>query len=205
MAQYRGPDRHVPRHQGARRRALRRLGLPLLLAAALSSQALTSPRADAQPATAAEYQVKAAFLVKFGSYVEWPALAFDHRDSPFVIAVAAQDGVAEEVERAAASATVDGHPVQVRRVDRLDGGLQAHLLFIDRSRSGQLADTLGQVRGRPLLVVTESEQALALGGMINFVIVENKVRFDIALAPAEASQLRISARLLAVARRVLRS
>lgn len=205
MAQYRGPQRHAPQDQGSRRRALRRLGLPLLLAAALSSQALTAPRVQAQPASAAEYQVKAAFLVKFGSYVEWPATAFDNRDSPFVIAVAAQDGVADEIDRAAASATVDGHPVQVRRVERLDASINAHLLFLDRSRSGQLADTLSQVRGRPLLVVTEAEQALTQGGMINFVIVENKVRFDIALAPAEASQLKISARLLAVARRVLRS
>jgi hypothetical protein len=99
---------------------------------------------------------------------------------------------------------VDGHPVQVRRVERMDASGGAHLLFIDRSRNGQLADTLPQVRGRPLLTVTESEQAFALGGMINFVIVENKVRFDIALAPAEASQLKISARLLAVARRVVK-
>lgn len=204
MAQYRGPGCHVPQGQGTRRRALRRLGLPLMMVAALSCQALTSPRADAQPASAAEYQVKAAFLVKFGGYVEWPALAFDTRESPFVIAVAAQDIVAEEVERAAAAATVDGHPVQVRRVERLDAGLGAHLLFMDRSRNGQLADTLLLLRGRPLLIVTESDQGLALGGMINFVIVENKVRFDIALAPAEASQLKISARLLAVARRVLR-
>jgi hypothetical protein len=181
-----------------------RLGV-LLLAVAPAAAQRWLPGAQAQPASAAEYQVKAAFLVKFGSYVEWPSVAFDNRDSPFIIAVVAQDGVADEVERAAASAVVDGHPVQVRRVERVDAASSgAHLLFIDRSRNAQLADTLGLVRGRPLLTVTESEQAFALGGMINFVLVENKVRFDIALAPAEASQLKISARLLAVARRVLR-
>ncbi len=204
MAQQCGHGCHVPPAGDARRRVLVRLGV-LLLAVAPAAAQRWLPGAQAQPASAAEYQVKAAFLVKFGSYVEWPSVAFDNRDSPFIIAVVAQDGVADEVERAAASAVVDGHPVQVRRVERVDAaGSGAHLLFIDRSRNAQLADTLGLVRGRPLLTVTESEQAFALGGMINFVLVENKVRFDIALAPAEASQLKISARLLAVARRVLR-
>jgi hypothetical protein len=168
---------------------------------------LCSPQALAQSGPLAEYQVKAAFLVKFGSYVEWPPSAFDNRDSPFIIAVAAQNAVADEIERAAAAATVDGRPVQVRRVERMEGGNGSgniHLLFVDRSHSAQLADTLAQVRGRPLLTVTESEPSLALGGMINFVIVDNKVRFDIALAPAEASQLKISARLLSVARRVVK-
>jgi hypothetical protein len=204
MWQYRGRACRVPPCPSARRAAARRLGAASLLLALQVGGVLQVLPAAAQPAAAAEYQVKAAFLVKFGSYVEWPAAAFDSRDSPFVIAVAAQDPVADEVERAAAAAVVDGHPVQVRRVERMDASGGAHLLFIDRSRNGQLADTLPQVRGRPLLTVTESEQAFALGGMINFVIVENKVRFDIALAPAEASQLKISARLLAVARRVVK-
>jgi hypothetical protein len=188
-------------------RPARRQGLWRLSRLGLLVAALATPVLRAQPVSALEYQVKAAYLVKFGSYVEWPPLVFEQRDSPFVIGVLASDAVAEEVEHAAAAATVDGRPVQVRRLDRVDAGTAAstHLLFIDRSRNGQLADTLALVRGRPLLTVLESEQALALGGMINFVIVENKVRFDIALAPAEASQLRISARLLSVARRVLKS
>ncbi|WP_157268295.1 YfiR family protein [Azohydromonas aeria] len=195
--------RHAPA-QPRRRAVLRRLwsGLPAALLLGLA----TSP-AQAQAPSAAEYQVKAAFLVKFGSYVEWPAPVFEGRDSPFVIGVLAAGAVADEVERAAAGAVVDGRPVLVRRLERLERSEPfpgMHLLFIDRSRSGLLADTLGLARGRPLLTVTESEQALALGVMVNFVIVENKVRFDIALAPAEASQLKISARLLAVARRVLK-
>lgn len=183
-----------------RRRGLWRLSGLALLAALLGLPALR-----AQPVSATEYQVKAAYLLKFGSYVEWPPQAFEQRDSPFVIGVLAADAVAEEVERAAVAAMVEGRPVQVRRLEPSDAGTTgAHMVFIDRSRSGQLADTLALVRGRPLLTVTESEQALAQGGMINFVIVENKVRFDIALAPAEAGQLKISARLLSVARRVLK-
>jgi len=199
MARRRGGNARDP-VRPARRHGLWRLSGLVLLA----TLGATAPQA--QPASAGEYQVKAAYLVKFFSYVEWPPQAFEQRDSPFVLGVLAADAVAEEVERAATAATVEGRAVQVRRLQPADaaGSGAAHLLFIDRSRNGQLADTLAQVRGRPLLTVTESEQALAQGGMINFVIVENKVRFDIALAPAEASQLKISARLLSVARRVLK-
>jgi hypothetical protein len=188
MARQYGGHAREPVHNPRRRGLWRLSGLALLLAL----QGLPAPRA--QPVSATEYQVKAAYLLKFGSYVEWPPQAFEQRDSPFVIGVLAADAVAEEVERAAVAAVVEGRPVQVRRLDHSDAG----------SRGGQLADTLALARGRPLLTVTESEQALAAGGMINFVIVENKVRFDIALAPAEASQLKISARLLSVARRVLK-
>jgi hypothetical protein len=199
MARQYGGHAREPVHNPRRRGLWRLSGLALLLAL----QGLPAPRA--QPVSATEYQVKAAYLLKFGSYVEWPPQAFEQRDSPFVIGVLAADAVAEEVERAAVAAVVEGRPVQVRRLDHSDAGTAgAHVLFIDRSRGGQLADTLALARGRPLLTVTESEQALAAGGMINFVIVENKVRFDIALAPAEASQLKISARLLSVARRVLK-
>ncbi|WP_298235677.1 YfiR family protein [uncultured Azohydromonas sp.] len=199
MARQYGGHAHAP-VQTPRRRGLWRLsGLALLLVL------LSLPAPRAQPASATEYQVKAAYLLKFGSYVEWPPQAFEQHDSPFVIGVLAADPVAEEVERAAVAAVVEGRPVRVRRLEQSDAGTAGtHMLFIDRSRSGQLADTLALTRGRPLLTVTESEQALAHGGMINFVIVENKVRFDIALAPAEASQLKISARLLSVARRVLK-
>ncbi|NML13759.1 YfiR family protein [Azohydromonas caseinilytica] len=200
MADDTGQPHAAPRRPLAGRCAARRPVL-LLLTGMLGLLGLLP--AGAQPV--AEYQVKAAFLVKFGSYVEWPAAVFESRESPFVIGVVAPDAVADEVERAASAATVEGRPVQVRRLERADVPGGTHLLFIARSHNGQLADTLALARGRPLLTVTESEQALALGGMINFVIVDNKVRFDIALAPAEASQLKISARLLSVARRVLRS
>jgi hypothetical protein len=203
MARQRGSPVRDP-WRPVRRRGLWRLGALALLLALLGWPAPRSPRA--QPVSAGEYQVKAAYLVKFGSYVEWPPQAFEQRDSPFVIGVLGGDAVAEEVERAATAAQVEGRPVQVRRLERADaaGAAGAHLLFIERSRNGQLADTLALARGRPLLMVTESEQALTQGSMINFVIVENKVRFDIALAPAEASQLKISARLLSVARRVVK-
>jgi hypothetical protein len=85
--------------------------------------------------------------------------------------------------------------------DELAAGLQ--MLFVGRAESGRVAAIASATNGQPLLLVTESESALAEGAAINFVVVEDKVRFDVSLRSAERAGLKISARLLAVARTVL--
>ena len=157
----------------------------------------------AQSAEALEYRIKAAFVCKFASYVEWPAQVFARPDSPIVIGVVASDAVADELTRTAAGLSADGRPLVVRRLHRGDPVTGAHLLYIARSEEGRLAETLAAARGQPVLVVTESNQAAALGSMINFVVVDDKVRFDISLQAADLSRLRISARLLGVARTLI--
>ena len=80
-----------------------------------------------------------------------------------------------------------------------------HVLFIGRSDAHRSADVLAAAKGKAVLTVTESEDAFALGSVINFVILDDKVRFDVALRPAEMENLKISARLLSVARKVIPS
>lgn len=150
---------------------------------------------------AAEYHVKAAFLCKFGSFVEWPPQAFAGPDSPFVLGVAAPDDVAEQLARTAAGVSVEGRRVSVRRLRPGDSLRGVHLLFIARSHEGQIAEWLAAAKTQPILTVTESARGAALGSTLNFVIVEDKVRFDVAL-PDEHGGLRLSSRLIAVARKV---
>ena len=76
------------------------------------------------------------------------------------------------------------------------------ILFVARSHAARLAETLAEAKGQPILTVTESDPGTAIGGIVNFVVVADKVRFDIALQQAEQSNLKISARLLGVARAV---
>ena len=152
---------------------------------------------------AAEYKVKAAFLYKFTSYVEWPAEVFDRPDSPFVLGVAGADALADELTQIAVGRSIGGRPVAVRKLHRGDPVSRLHILFIGRSDRGLPSDVLASAEGRPVLTVTESEEAFALGSVINFVIVDDKVRFDVALREAELANLKVSARLLSVARKVL--
>jgi hypothetical protein len=171
--------------------------------ALLLALALPGAVAVAQTDTAAEYRVKAAFLYKFPVFVEWPAGVLARRDEPFAIGVLSADTLADELARPIAGRTVNGHPVTVRRLkpgDPLEG---VHMLFVGRSDPRRLAEVLAPARGRPTLIVTESADGLAAGSAINFVVIDDKVRFDVALPSAERGELRISARLLAVARKVV--
>ncbi|MDR7332913.1 YfiR family protein [Roseateles asaccharophilus] len=148
-----------------------------------------------------EYQVKAAFVCKFGNYIDWPPHALGNGGEPFRIGVLASIGVVEEFRRTAAASSVGGRPVDVKRLSRgesLDG---LHVVFVSRGMSAHTADVIAASQGRPVLTVTELDPGGATG-MINFVVIDDKVRFDVLLAPAVQSGLKISVRLLGVARRV---
>jgi hypothetical protein len=175
-----------------------RLALALLLLASHASWAQDAGRDG-------ETRIKAAFLAKFGDFVEWPPTAFAGPQERFTIGVMGADALGAELERVVATRTVHGRPVAVRRLHRgepLDG---LHVLFVGAAETAALAQVLRMAPGRALLVVTESDEALAAGSMINFVPEASRVRFDIALAAAQRAELRISARLLSVARKVVSS
>ena len=181
-------------------RRLARLSLRLLAGLCLLLPGLAAAQ---DPAREGEVRIKAAFLSKFGDFVEWPPAAFRDAGTPFVIAVMGSADVAAELERVARSRVVQARPVAVRRLrrgERLEG---VHVLFVGAAEEANLGEILAAAAGRPVLTVTESEGALEQGSMINFIAAEDKVRFDIALPAAELGQLRISARLLGVARKVV--
>jgi len=179
-------------------RPLRAGALSILVAAGIAG-----PCAAQSDAQTAEYRVKAAFLYKFGGYVEWPQGVFAKPDSPIAIGVIGAEALAEELARIVAGRTINGRPVTVRKLRPGEAVASLHVLFVGRSDSSRLADILAAAKGQPLLTVTETEEALELGSMINFVVVEDKVRFDVAPPPSESGNLKISARLLGVARKVV--
>jgi YfiR/HmsC-like len=154
---------------------------------------------------AAETQIKAAFLYKFSAFVEWPPKAFARPDSPFTIGVIGADELAAELEQIVKGRTVLERAVVVRRMRRGESVAGVQMLFIGQSEDARLTEILATAKGQSVLTVTESQDALSHGSMINFVSVDDKVRFDVALPQAERGALKISARLLAVARKVLTS
>lgn len=172
--------------------------LGLMLSVGLNSMSWAESSADVL-----EYRVKAAFVCKFAAYVEWPSSVFAGPGSPLVIGVVAPDAVFDEIARTSAGLVIEGRPLVARRLHRGDSVANVHLLYIAHSSEAQLADILTSVKGHPVLVVTESKKGAAPGSIINFVVVKDKVRFDIAPQAAEANQLKISARLLGVARNLV--
>jgi hypothetical protein len=152
-----------------------------------------------------EYRVKAAFLYKIGGFIEWPGNAFPDAGSAIFIGVIGADVLATELEQLVAGRTIAGRPVSVRKLrgTRAESGSTLHVLFIGRSEARRVGDILDIFSGPGVLTVTESEDALGLGSMINFVVIDDKVRFDVAVPPADAANVKISSRLLVVARKVV--
>lgn len=190
-----GPLRCAAR--GARGRSLR-WGWLLLLLGVLCVAA----RAQVPVPGELERQVKAAYLYKFAGFVEWPDGSFARPDSPLVIGVAGADALAEQLEQSVAGHSVNGRAVQVKKVRRGEALAGLHVLYLGALEKTALQEMLAASRGLALLTVSDSDEVYAMGSMINFVMAEDKVRFDVALKPVAQAHIRISARMLLAAYRV---
>ncbi len=149
-----------------------------------------------------ESRVKAAFLYKFADYVEWPDSAFAQPDTPVTIAVIGADAVAAELGQAVGGRKVDDRTVAVKRLKPGDPLSGVHILFVGSGAAAQTGALLQAARSQSILAVTEAEGALTQGSVINFVVVDRRVRFEISRGSANKNRLRLSSRLLAVAQHV---
>jgi hypothetical protein len=170
------------------------LGLTLTLSGVPASSALAQVfSADA---------VKAAFLHRFASYVEWPPEAIS--DGPFVIAIAGAERVADQLDELLPGMSLQGRPATVRRITStrdLDG---VHIFYVGAGMLARTRDLRAAARERPILLVTDGDDGFDGGGVINFIESDNKVRFEVSLTAADRTRLRIDSALLSVAARVER-
>ncbi|MFC4931213.1 YfiR family protein [Massilia sp. GCM10023247] len=181
-------------------------GWALACAAALcAAGAVLPPPALAQSSATQllERRVKAAFLYKFLSYAEFPAGAFSDSTAPVTIGVIGSDEMAAELARVVAGRQALGRPIQVRSLREGESGPPVHLLFVAGSDNARAARIL---RAAPsaLMSVTECEFGLQYGSVINFRIIEDRVRFDVSVDSAEKNNVKLSSRLLTVANHVVK-
>jgi hypothetical protein len=166
----------------------------LLLAGALVSLA------PAQlPASASERSVKAAYIYKFLGYVEWPTDAFPVPDAPLVIGVVGADQLAGDLADLTRGRNVNGHPIEVRRMKAGEALTGVDVLFVGAAERNRLPVLARAAATHAVLVITEDENGLDEGAVINFVLVNGHVRFEVALDAADRAGIRLSSRLLAVA------
>jgi len=171
--------------------------LPLCLLAALVLCLCRSlDAADAEPL---EYRVKAAFLLNFTKFIEWPPSSFSSADSPFDLCVMGEDPFGRALDELVEGETVNGRKLEVQRIRR-DEAKNCQVLFIDNSEK-EIPKILSGL-GPGVLTVGEGDGFLRDGGIIGFVIQNRRVRFDINQSAAEAARLKISSKLLIVARNV---
>jgi hypothetical protein len=190
---------------------LRRTGLRRSLAAwalacgaALCAGVGLAPPVRAQsavPGVPLERRVKAAFLYKFLGYTDFPPGAFADAATPLTIGVIGADDLAIELARVVAGRNVNNRAVEVRELRESDAAARVHLLFVGGGDTQRVGRVVHQASGA-MLVVTECEHGLQLGSVINFRIIDERVRFDVSLDAAERNGIKLSSRLLTVANRV---
>ena len=144
-----------------------------------------------------EYSIKATFLQKFPDFVTWPASP-ERRDAPFAVCVFGEDPFGRVIDDAIGGHSVGGRPMTVRRVAAPEQATDCQILYLGRTVQ-PTGEILAGLRGKPILTVTDARTAATAPGIVHFVIDQNRVRFAIDNAAAEANQLSISAKLLAVA------
>lgn len=180
--------------------ANRRTLLPglLLLAASLAA----APARTQDRPRSLEYPVKASLLLNFAKFAEWPEGSLQAASPTVTICVLGSDPFGAVLDTIVAGRTVGGRPVEVRRYRQVEGVESCHALFIASSASGIFAQALATIGRSPVLSVGESLDFGERGGIITLLIEDNRARFSVNLAPTELSGLKLSSKLLGVARSV---
>ena len=160
---------------------------------------------SAQPTKITEYKVKAAYLANFGRFTEWPGTDSVNKSESFNICVLGQDPFGADLDSAVAGETIGGAHMLAKRISRPQDAADCRILFISSSEANQWKEILGALRTLRVLTVSDMPQFNRRGGIIQFLLDGNRVRFDINLAATERAGLNLSSELLKLAVTVSRS
>lgn len=176
-----------------------RLHAPLVFCLLLAL-AMIPGIAAAQEESAGEYELKAAMLFNLTRFVEWPPSAFADPQASIVLCILGRDPFGSSLTSLVSKQTGNGRPVQIRHPQNDKDVRGCHVLYISSSERKTTAQIFLTLKGAGVLTVGEMTQFAARGGMIQFSLEEQHVRFDINLSAAERANLKISAKLLSLAR-----
>jgi len=169
----------------------------------LTGVVLCSLVVGTQGQIATEYQIKAAFLFNFAKFVEWPPSSFSNASAPLRICVFGRDPFGDELLNITKDKTVNGRRLEVDQGVDLQVARTCHILFIASSEKAQLKRVFEILRGTDALTVGDTKGFIEQGGMINFVPENSRVQFEVNRKTAEQAGLKISSKLLSVAKLVV--
>jgi len=146
-----------------------------------------------------EYEAKGAFLFNFVRFIEWPVNAFADSSSPLIIGVVGDDSSSAVIERVVNGKIANGRRLVVKRFSDFKSLTSCHIVFVRSSDRDKIRQTL-TAAGPAALTVGENEGFAKWGGIVNFTIVGGKLGLEINQRSAERAGLKISAKLLSLAR-----
>lgn len=189
-----------PPARGSAARPILRAALQAILAA-FCFLAL-DPTVRAQVLPSAEYRIKAEYLANFAKFVEWPDGTFANGDRSFVIGVVGNYPFGISLSEAVSGKTVHGRKIQIRILTPRDNLRDCQILFFGGSDQKRFAQILTSLQGASVLTVGEADGFLPAGGTINFLVEQERVRFEVNPAAADRARLKLSSQLLAIARNI---
>ena len=147
-----------------------------------------------------EYLIKAAFVYNFTQFVEWPDSAFPSRDAAFVVATVGPDPFNGALESAMSGKTAADRNVQVVHYDTLSDVGQCQVLFVPAALDPSLKSLFDTLGNRPVLTVGETDAFDPAGGCMRFFLEDNRMRFEVSPDAISAAGLKVSAKLMKLAR-----
>jgi hypothetical protein len=167
---------------------------------AMATLLCVPPTIAAQTYATSEYQVKVAFLFKFGMFFEWPPSAAGNGSSPFVICMVGEDTLTEQLGPLLDGKSIEGHPAKLRQIHRPAEGRACQIIFITKAAASQTNRYLDALANTGVLTVGEVQDFCTRGGILNFWTEADHIRFEINPKAAESVGLRPSSKLLQLAR-----
>jgi hypothetical protein len=188
-------------------RGRRRLNWPLLWLAFMAAGGafVELPKLQAQHPKATEYEVKATYLYNFTRFVEWPAQGSPGQGDSFAICVLGENPFGPALQAAVAQETIGGKNIVAKQILATQDAANCRVLFISSSEDKRLKQILGSLGTASILTVSDLPKFAERGGMVQFVLEGNKVRFEVNPVTAERAGLTLSSELLKVAVNVRRS
>jgi hypothetical protein len=182
---------------------MRRVGLLVVTICLLLATALGSRADGGDTSESSEYLIKAGFIYNFAKLVEWPANAFPQPDSPIVIGILGNDPFGTTLDRIVADKKISGRVISVKRVKWSKDFKElkdCNILFISSSEKEHVDSVVEAMKGLPILTIGDAPGFAKRGGIINFTLEDNKVRFEVNVEAAKHADLTISSRLLTLAK-----
>ncbi|HEY6467253.1 MAG TPA: YfiR family protein [Candidatus Acidoferrales bacterium] len=166
----------------------------LTLAAAFPGRAQSGDSSDSS-----EYLIKAGFTYNFAKLIDWPSSAFAQPDSPIVIGVLGVDPFNGTLDQVLKGKEANGRAFEVRHLKWGADLKGCNILFVSDSETAHLDELFHNIKGSPVLTIGETAGFAQRGGIINFVVEDNRVRFEINADAAKQANINISSRLLSLA------
>jgi hypothetical protein len=169
----------------------------------LSAMALGSHADSLDSSDSSEYLIKAGFIYNFAKLVQWPTTAFSQPDSPIVIGILGDDPFGATLDRIVADKKINGRALVVRRLKwsrDFKDVKDCNILFVSSSEKEHIDTVVEMMKLLPILTIGDVPGFARRGGIMNFTLEDNKVRFEVNVEAAKHADLTISSRLLTLAR-----